>query len=160
MSQTETEEKKYPGVDLAYPLALESYEWAAKRFDTLDSRIQTILGLGISLTLAVPIALSALKLSINGRWFVAAAVLFVLALSLGTYARLMGKLTVITPEMLYQKWLHLSDWEFKKNLIFFAGEHFNKNRNLLEKRHRFAAAATFIFFLEVLALAVSVSCRP
>jgi hypothetical protein len=161
MNQSETEGKeKYPGIDLAYKFAVESYEWAAKRYDSMDSRIQSLLGFGMTLTLAVPVAFSALRLNINGWWFIGAACLFIIALCVGIYARLTGELTIITPQMLYEKWLHLPEWEFKKNLIFFSGQHMNKNRDTLKRRHCLAVVATFIYFLELLCLVASVAYRP
>ena len=157
MAENKEETNKYPAIDLAFPFARDSYEWAAKRFDAMDSRIQTILGLGMSLTLAAPVAFSALKLSPRWNWLVAAACFFVLALATGIYARLKGGLTILTPKMFYQKWLHLSELEFKKNLIYFAGEHLDKNCNLLLAKDRLVIAVTVIFFLEVVCLVASVS---
>ena len=147
---------KSNATDLAYQIACDSYEWAARRLDALDSRIQTILALGVSVTLAALLAFSTMKLDVNGRRFSLAAILFIVALGMGTFARLRGKNTIITPKVLYKEWLDFSEHEFKKNLIRFAGEHLDKNTRVIDSKQRWLVAATFTFFLEVLVLAASV----
>jgi hypothetical protein len=151
------ESEKYPGIKPAYPLALESYQWATKRFDAIDSRIQTTLGFGMSFTLAAPAAFSALKLKIQEGWLIPAICLFVLAFLIGITGRLKGKLTIITPKALYDQWLHFPEPEFQKNLIFFAGQHLETNTRLIAIKQRLLVAATIIFFLEVLCLVFSVA---
>jgi hypothetical protein len=145
-----------PGVRLAYPLALESYEWAARRLDMLESRTQTILALGTSLTLAVPIGFYTMKLSVDDLLFTIAGGFFILALVFGAVARLRSKITIITPRVLYEGWLNLSEQNFKKELIRVAGDHLDKNNEVIEKMHFWLAVTTVMFFLEILALVSSV----
>jgi hypothetical protein len=160
MVEEKFELSEYPAINLAYPFACDAYEWAAKRWDAMDSRIHTILGLGMSLTLAAPAVFSVLKLNPCRDWLIAAACSFTLALGFGIYARQKGALTILNPRMLYQKWLHFSELEFKKNLIFFAGEHLDKNKNLLIIKDRLLMVVTVMFFLEAVCLVASVSFRP
>ncbi|MDM7994653.1 MAG: hypothetical protein QUT30_03095 [Acidobacteriota bacterium] len=147
--------REYPGVALAYPIALESYQWAVKRFDAIDSKIQTMLGLGISFTLAAPIAFSALRLQTHNGWFIAAICLFIFAFAAGIIGRIKGRLMIITPAVLYNDWLHFPEAEFQKNLIFFAGQHLNANIHLIALKQRFLVASTIIFSLEALCLVLS-----
>lgn len=151
------DESQYPGVDLAYDIALNSYEWATKRFDAIDARIQTILGVGISLTLAVPVAASTFKLSLNNPFFIGGMLFFLLGLALGTHARLMGEIKLLTPRVLFEKWLRFDAAEFKKNFIYFAGEHMEQNVGVIAAKHRLLVIVTLIFFLELVCLAVAVA---
>ena len=63
--------REFPSVHLAYPVAMEAYEWAARRMDTMDSRIQTILALGTSLSVAAPVVFAVLKIEAHRGWIIA-----------------------------------------------------------------------------------------
>ena len=151
--------KEFPSVHLAYPVAMEAYEWAARRMDTMDSRIQTVLALGTSLSLAAPVAFAALKIEAHRGWIIAATALFMSALATGTYARLTGSLTIMTPKKLHDKWLRLDEEIFKRYAVYFSGKHLEKNRRLLVKRHRLLVAVTLLFLLEMFCLTVAVAPR-
>ena len=148
--------KKYPSVDLAYPLAVQSYDWISKRFDVLEAKTQSILGLGLSLTVAIPIALSAFDLQYR-RWCVAAAFgVFLLAIFLGTFARLIGHIKLVSPTTLYNFWIQYTDEDFKRYFIYHAGEHMAANVSLLEKRHRLLRGVICLFVLGALLWGVAV----
>src|SRR4030095_5169234 len=149
----------YPAVPLIYPIALETYEWALKRYDAIDARIQTLITLWTSLTLAVPVAFSSLKLEMASSWFICAIVCFLVALGIGTHARLTGKLTMLDPSVFYDKWLDFPADDFKGNLIYFLGQHLKKNRDLIEKKHKLLVWVTVIFVLEIVLLVGAVSYR-
>jgi hypothetical protein len=149
----------YPGIKAAYPFAVESYQWAIKRFDAIDSRIQTTLGFGMTFTLAVPAIFSALGIKPQPEWFIAAMILFVSACTVGITAQMKGKLTIVTPKALYNQWLHFSELEFQKNLIFFSGQHLDTNLDLIALKQRLLVFATIIFSLEILCLVASVACQ-
>src|SRR5437868_1944719 len=101
-------------IDLAYPIAINSYEWAARRYEAIDARIQTILTIGVSVSVGAPVVFSALQFHLSVRWpLVAAAVLFLAALVIGTAARLIGELQILAPKTLYEKWLGFGEVEFK-----------------------------------------------
>src|SRR3954470_1716989 len=101
----------YPSVDLAYPLALGAYDWAVKRFDAQDAKIQTIITIAVAVSAAFPVALS--KLAIIHPWILSVGIVFfVLGLAMGTYARLHGHLILISPKVLHQKWLAMDESQF------------------------------------------------
>jgi hypothetical protein len=147
----------FPGIELAYPLALESYQLAMTRFEAVNSRIQTILGFGMTFTIAVPTLLSALTIKMRAGWLCAAICLFVLAAAVGVIGQLKGRLMMITPKILYEYWLQLPAVEFKKNLIFSAGQHLERNAKLIARKQYFLVASTAIFFLDALCLVFSVA---
>lgn len=151
METLKSDQTKFTGVELAYPIALATYETAQKRLDVIDTRIQTLLGIGVTISLPIPVLVRA---GFQSKWFYAAVVCFVTALIVGSVARLRGHIMLPHPTELYDKWLHYSDWEFKKNLIYFAGQHYEANRLLAEQRGRLAAITAVLFLVELVLLAV------
>ena len=147
---------KYPSVDLAYALAVQSYDWISKRFDVLETKTQNTLGLGLSLTFAIPVALKALDLQYHAWWMVAALAVFLLAIFLGIYARMVGHVEIVSPTTLYDHWIQYTDDDFKRYFIYYAGKHMEANVSLLEKRHRLLRWAICLFFLEALLSGVAV----
>jgi len=153
-------EDDYPGVVHAYPMALASYELAQKRLDVIDSRLQTIIALGVTLSLPVPALLASRGASFRSAWFIAAVCVFVCAILVGTLARLIGNILLLHPSDLYANWLRFQEWEFKKNLLFFAGEHFEKNRKLARNRGFCTTLAFLLFICEGILLAVWATTLP
>jgi hypothetical protein len=143
-------ENTYPGVDMAYPLALASYEVTQKRFDAVDNRLQTLIAAGVTISLAVPIVASQRGLDYRTGWFFGAAISFVLAVAVGFFARLWGDLTVINPSHFPETWLHLSSWEFKKDMIYRAGEAFNKNKQTIVTKSRLGIISVILFLCEAI----------
>lgn len=152
-SDTDPLAKEYPGVELAYPLALASYDVAQKRYDALDNRLQTLIAAAVTISLAVPVLGQSRGLSFHSKWFIGAAGCFIAAMVLGVHARLSGKLEVINPMKMYRNWLHLSEWEFKKDAIYRAGEAFNENKRAIDAKSRYGLLSFIGFLLEAILLA-------
>ena len=64
-----TLKENYPGIELAYPIAVESYEVAVKRLDLMDGRLQTILMFAATLMVAVASVGTARKADFQSLWF-------------------------------------------------------------------------------------------
>src|SRR5207248_11768290 len=47
-------ESQYPGIEFAYPIAVNSYEVALKRLDSIDGRLQTMLAFIVAVSAVVP----------------------------------------------------------------------------------------------------------
>jgi hypothetical protein len=155
----ETLEERYPGVNPAYGIAISSYDNLVKRLDAYDGRIQTILAFAASTTAVVPSVANARGLHFRSVWLYLSLAAFALTLFLGTYARLTGTVRLLNPSTLYEKWLHFSEWEFKKNFIYFAGKDFEANKALIEKKWKLSVAVSCLFFLEAVLLVVWVAVR-
>src|SRR5262245_46284805 len=110
-------ENDYPGVELAYPIALGSYETAINRFDAVDSKLNTLLTVAVTVSLAVPIWGNAKNLSFRSCWLIAAALCFVGGTVTVTCARLTGTLFLPDPRILYDSYLDLDQWNFKRHMI-------------------------------------------
>jgi hypothetical protein len=148
---------QYPSVDLAYPIAVASYEVAAKRLDTVDGRLQTILAFIVTVSVAVPSVAGSRGASFQSPWFFAALIVFLGAIATGTYARLVGMLRVLKPSQLYLDWLGDPEWEFKKNMIHFAGQDFDANLRLVNFKWKCSVAVTILFAAEAVCLAAWVA---
>ena len=151
MSIDEKLQQKYPSVDLAYELAVKSYDLAVSRADSMDSKIQSLISLSCALTFAIPIAARSLGLDMNSRWFAAILLTFgatVLVGILGRFFLYKATLHVTDPGKLYQNNLHQSEWEFKKDFIYYAGSSFEKNTRLVDGRWWCAILMSFLLAVE------------
>ena len=152
--EVDTLKAQFPSTNLAYEIAVSSYDGMAKRLDAIDGRIQTILAFAATTSALVPSIGAGRGLSFSSPWFVVAMALIFLAILSGAYARLGGKVSVLDPKSLYDGWLHFSEPEFKIYLIEHAAKDFEANNALLTRRWRLAVLITVLFFLEAVLLAV------
>lgn len=150
-------EATYPGVELAYPIALSSYETFLKRLDALDGRIQTTQAFLVTITLALPAIAASKNIKFASTWFLVALGAFALSNILTIVARLKGTIILLHPSVLYDEYLSYTDWEFKKNVIYWAGRHVDHNNQVLALRARLLTGACFTFLVEAVALVVWVS---
>ena len=111
----------------------------------------------MTLTLAAPIALSALDLQYQRGWMVAAIVAFLSAIGLGTYARLVGHVAIMNPTILYDSWIQYSEEDFKRYSIYYAGKHMKMNASLLARRYRLLSGVILLFVLEALLFGAAVT---
>jgi len=154
MTDDSTFPAKYPGVFVAYDFVIPSYGWMLARVEAAESRIHILQVFAVSLTFAAPAAAKSLDPAISftaGR-FVIAMVAFVGLMVLGMWGRVDGAVKVADPSKLREQWLHLSEWEFKKNAVWWAGDHFATNRRLVEKKWWIAVWMLGAFLVELLFL--------
>jgi hypothetical protein len=141
--------KEYPGVDLAYDLSISSYDSVIKRLDIIDGRLQTIMAFAATTTALVPTVAAARGITFHSILLYLAIASFGLQLIIGTYARLCGKVRMLNPAILYERWLGWEPWEFKKNFVYWAGEDFKENVRLVDKKWSLSLTISLLFFLEV-----------
>lgn len=147
-------EKDYPAVELAYPIAIASYENIIKRVDALENRTQNLMAFAATLTVAIPAMTAGRGLTYRSGWFITALILFGLANIVGITSRLKGDIALLSPQRIYQTELHKLDWEFKKDAIYWAGENFAHNNNVILGRNRLVILMSIIFLAEAAVLAV------
>ena len=133
--------EKYPSVELAYEFVIPSYELARSRLESVERRIEGLLTYIATITLAIPVVTIAIakesgQLDVLGWQAVGALSCFAAATLLGMVGRQVGEITLVDPTKLYEKTLSYTHWEFQKNAIYFAGEHFEKNRSLIACKSR------------------------
>jgi len=145
---------KYPSTELAYEFVQFSYRVAISRLQAIDSKIQWLLTSATAITVAVPIFAKAISVGFSSRWFYAAMTAYVVLVTVGVYGMRMGTVKVIDLKKLYNEWLHKDIWEFKKDGVFFAGEDFNDNKGLIDKKSLFRNIMAIILLGEILCIVV------
>jgi hypothetical protein len=85
---------------------------------------------------------------------VVAVIALLVTIVIGMVAREVGLLQLVSLETFYSKWLHYSEWEFKKNALYHAGKHLTHNRTLINRKGYAAAGMTVTFLIEIVALAM------
>ena len=140
-------------VDLAYDIAVASYDAAVKRLDSIDSRIQTLLAFAVSAS-AVVFSATAGRIPFHSLWFYGALTFLLASVSFGIYARWYGDIWLLKPNVFYERWLNKDSDTFKRDLIYWAGCDFIDNMNLVDRKWRLSIAVILFFSLEVACLAV------
>lgn len=149
-------ESQYPSVNLAFDISKSAYDWAIRRLDVLDNRLQSLLQFAVGLTTAIIAFIVASQRHVEFRspWFALAVAAFGTGLFIGVYARSLANVVVVDPGVLYQQWLHKSEWEFRKDFIYFAAKHLQANRATIKRKSNLTNMATTCFMIEALALVV------
>lgn len=135
-NEINNEESKYPSVDLAYEFVKPSYDWMANRFEAINTKIQGLITFATTITAAIPILVKAIftDVAFNSLWFYGAIIAYVLLIIIGIIAMKMGAVRLVNPSRLYKQWLYKSHWEFKKDIIYFAGEDFRDNKDAIDAK--------------------------
>ena len=153
------DESVWPSVELAHEFVAPSYDWIQRRFESVERRIQTFLALTATLTLGVPALVIAIEKSaeFGSIWFITAMVAAALNLILGIAAMVICNylgIWFLSPDPLYEDWLHYDEFEFKRNAIYWAGEHFNSSAALVVRMGWMLTGMLFLFSVEVVLLLV------
>src|SRR5271157_1631924 len=124
-----TNESQYPSIDLAYAFIQPSYDVMSTRFDSANARIQNILTWAIGISAAIPVFTQIMKstIDIQSAWFFLAISAFVAIVVLGVIAQRMGGVKLTDPKALYDQYISEVPWEFKKDMLFWSGQHFHEN---------------------------------
>ena len=146
----------YPGVNCAYDFVLPSYQWMLARFEATSNRLQTLLGFATTVTLAVPAIATSIRKDVqfSSPWFLCAFVLFGLIMIIGLVARARGSLALANPKVLYQSYLYKTEWEFRKDAIYWASEHFETNASIIDSKAWLATVMTVLFVIETIMLLI------
>lgn len=149
--ETKQAESQWPSVGLAYDFVKPSYDWLQNRLDAVNSRIEFLLTFASSITVAAPVFVKALfsDIGFESLWFYAAIVAFVFCAVVGIISRAHSDLKLVSPQKLWDKWLSRSEWEFKKDAIFFAGQHFKHNTSLVNKKANSATVMSMLLVAQI-----------
>ena len=154
---TDDPRAEFPGLDLAYQLAMASYDQITHRYDEVNRRIDGLLTLTSTVTLAAPLIVSATDAdaSLRSPVLVVVAILFAAVLMLGVAGRgLVGSLRLVSPFDLSNERLRFDETTFKLDAIYWAGEHFEHGMRVVWRKSLMAHAMTALFLAEVVALLV------
>lgn len=151
---SKSQEETFPSVDLAYPIAVNSYDVALRRLEIMDGRLQTNLAFIVSVFGAFVTYSSSAAISFASGWFVSAAALCVINVAVGTWARFHGKTKLLRPKILLTEWLSNDQFTFKVDMIHDAAAAFEANMNLSNRKWTASILMLLIFALQVLAMVV------
>jgi len=149
--QAEPSEATWPGVHLAYDFVGPSYASILQRLDAVNSHLETLQTFAASITLAATILAASVVKDVDFRspWFLSALSIFAVVIVIGAVARALGTVQLITPQLLYDQWLDYTEWEFKKNAVYWAAQHFKANRALVNNKGWAAFGMTVLLLLEM-----------
>ena len=145
-------EREWPAVARAYDFVMPSYQWLVSRYESAEGRLTTLITIAATVMFGIPVFAKNLRpdISFSSFWFRAAILCLLAAGIAGVVGRVRGRVVLPNPKILYDH-LHESEWEFRKNAIYYAGEHFEANRRTIEWKHRLADLASGCLLLAALA---------
>lgn len=143
-----------PGVRYSYDFVLPSYDWAIRRLDAVNDRIQSLLMFASGLTIGVPTLAKAAvpDISFGSFWFILGVVVFVGLFLFGVWARNAGSLALVDPIVLADEFFWDDEFTFKKDMVYFAGNHFDKNVEQIGDKAGWLNVVSVLFLAEMLCL--------
>jgi len=144
------DEAKWPAVKVAYDFVMPSYTLLVTRFEAADTRLTILLTFVATITLGAPVFAKTMRPDIQflSPWFVAAV--GAALLSIGIAGRVRGSLILPNPAVVFRESLQESEWSFRKNAIYFAGQHFEKNAWAIRVKGIHAAVSAGFIVIEIL----------
>ena len=148
---TDCDEKTWPSLNVAYEFVLPSYQLLASRFEAAENRIASLVTMASSLELAGPVLARAIRQDISFRswWFIGSLVAFGVITVLGLLARVKGVLILPNPAIIRETALGKAEWRFKADALYLAGQHFDKNADVINAKGNWSIALTVIIVAEV-----------
>ncbi len=142
--------EEQPGLRLAYEFVIPSYQWTITRSEAVHARIQNLLGFAAALTVGAPVFGRAIwnHLSANSTWFILAAGAFVLTAVVGLVASRLGDIVLMDPAALCKEWLVLSEADFRRNAVEWAGKHFDESFKWINRKGIALKVMTLLFLAE------------
>lgn len=147
----------WPAVPRAYEFVIPSYQFLVNRFEAADNRLTHSITLASSVLFGIPILARAIRpdISLQSPWLIASLAFAVVAALLGIIGRQRGRLRLTSPATLYDTWLHKSDWLFKKDMVYFAGQSFGHNARAIETKGRITAIVNTCVAVALLLAAIA-----
>jgi len=147
-------ELRYPSVEHAYDFVKPSYDWMVTRLEAINSKIQGLLTFAATITAAIPVIAKAIfnDANFHSVWFYLVIASFAFLVIVGVIGLRVGKIILLSPKILYDKCLHYPQWEFKRIVIYWAGEHLDENKKLVDKKASFRDVMTIALLVEILCI--------
>ena len=149
----------YPSISLAYHFVLPTYDWALRRLESIERRIDLLARTTITIALAAPASAFAIT-RLSGKTFhlvldesaYIAIAASLIAVVWGLFVRQAGCVSVIDLRQVYDKYLHKSQGEFQKDIIYTASEHAIANERLSRLKSYGADVMIALFIIEIVAV--------
>jgi hypothetical protein len=147
-----TNDTEDAAVQLAYPIAIDSYDALQKRLDAVEKRCQELLTFGSAITLGFVSLFAGRGYSFGSGWFIGGMACCLAGIGLGIYARVHGGLILINPSALYKKHQSSQELEIKRDVLKAVEKHWNHNRDTVKRKHTFLTIAIAFFAVELILL--------
>ncbi len=145
----------YPGLSEAYDFVLPSYAWATGRFQVADGRLQAI-GALISATVLGAVAFIGLNdgVSFQSIWLYLVLAILVGSIALSVVAQTRWGPRLVHPGELYEN--HATDdrWEFRRAMVYYAGQHLTENARRIDLKTRATTTLLGVYMVEVILLSL------
>lgn len=152
-------EKDFPSLELAYNIAIASYETSQKRMDAVDSKTQSLTALCITSFIALPTIARAWNVTFQSFFFYASMLLIFVSIIFSIISLRVGTVDRLDPSKLWDdEWLDYPRGQFMKDAIYHAGGSLKKadetiiykwNMSNLALRFYFAAIFAGAFWLAI-----------
>jgi amino acid transporter len=104
-----------------------------------------------TITAAIPIIVKSIFSNISFTpWFIGALAAFIVLVIIGILGMKKGAIALLHPQILYDKYLHCSHWEFQQRVLYWAGKHFSKNKAIIDAKALFRDIMIVILLIEIL----------
>jgi len=126
------------------------------RFEAADTRLTALLTVVIGVTTAVPVFARTVASTptLDDVWFIAGLLFALVATGFGIVGRTSGTIRLVNPGVLYETALHLDEWTFKKERVYFAGQHFEQNAAAIASKGGYAAIVSGALVAEVVSFSI------
>lgn len=143
---------QYPSVGLAYEYVKSSYDVMLSRFEAANARIQNLFTWAFGLTAAIPAIteiVAGKEKDIQSLWILPMAIAFLALVVVGIIGYRSGAVKVLHPKTLYENYIKYPELEYKKWIIYWAGEHCETNQKYIDLKSRYIDIMTILLGLEV-----------
>ncbi len=153
-NKSDTDGSKYPSVGLAYETVKSSYDVMVSRFEAANARISSLIAWAIGAIGIIPIFAKSLLggIGVTSLWLLVTLSAFVALIIVGIIAYRTGGIKLLHPKKLYEDYVQLPEWEYKKWLVYWAGEHFNTNQKFINIKSFYIDFMTILLGLEIISL--------
>lgn len=156
--------KEYPSLEIAYELTVPSHDWAIRRFEATNRRIDNLMTFIITVTLAIGASAIAIagssdkpvNLFPDQTGYVAISSFFITIFA-GMYIRQVGKLAILDLMVLYRSHIKLPKEQFRGHVLFQAGKNLSENQCLIDRKSWGATIMIVLFLVEITSAALWVS---
>ncbi len=154
-------QQQYPSVELAYEIALHSYDVSMQRLDAANANFDKLRSWITTVNLAFfAWALSKEPNTAFDCVFYLGLAIFVTIVVLTMHGKSKDGVLLPDPMLLYKTRLHEDHWTFKKNFVYIAGLDFDENRKFVNKKGRYQIAIFSLLLLEAEVMGIWLGWSP
>lgn len=143
-------EKEFPSIELAYDVAIASFDTSQKRMDAVDGKTQSLMVMCVTSFLAFPTIAKALNVPFVSIFFVIAMLCIFASIVLSVFSLKTGKVDRLDPSALFNEWLDLPRGKFMKDAIFHAGESLRDANSVVENKWNLSNLSLIFYFAAIL----------